>query len=136
MAEHGDRAPPRGGQVGEPDRFVGQLDAEDMAAGRVLPREPADRVADAMHARRSTEGISAGERIVYPGERWHRQARSDRVTGPQEGTEIRTVKWPERRRDQVAPAAVRPAAASCLDLAARPDPNGRTHRRWATLPGR
>ena len=36
LAEHGDGGLPGGGQIGHPDRFVSQLDAEDAVGGAVV----------------------------------------------------------------------------------------------------
>ena len=55
--------------------------------------------------------VAGGERLAVVGRVGHGDAGSDRVTGAKQGAEVRPVGDPERRDDQVVPAAV-PAIAS------------------------
>src|SRR5262249_53147963 len=77
--------------------------------------------------------VAGGQRLVDPRPARYHEARTDRVTGAQQGTEIDAVLRPQRRRQQMVPAAVSTPAAlrAQLSLGADPHPG---HATWGAAP--
>jgi len=107
MPQHGDGPSPGRRQVGQPDRLLSQLDADNLRSGRSLQQQPAAGIpAGPVHTGRPTEGVPASERLGYPGQPGHGQARADRVAGAEQGAEVGAVQRPERGGDEMVPALV------------------------------
>src|SRR5262245_33827393 len=85
VAEHHDRAAPRGPQLDETDRLVGQLDTDHVATGCALGGEPGEWLVHPVHARWLAQGVALGERFADPWLARYREACTDGVAGAVQG---------------------------------------------------
>ena len=121
---------PRRRQVRQPDCFLGEFDPHDAGSRRSLLSRPLAHVpAGPVHAGGTPQRVPPGQRLRHPRQAGHCQAGADRITRAQERTEVGPVHRPQRRGDQVIPAAMPAGSALPGDITRGPDPDpGAAHR--------
>lgn len=136
VAEDQRRAVPRCRQVGEPHRFLRELDTHDRCTGIPLTLNPLEWVASRpVNTGRAAQRVAAGQRLRHPRQPGYRKAGADGVTGSEQGALVGPVLGPQRRHDQVVPARVPARAALRGEVLARTDPDLRlVHRAGETWP--
>jgi hypothetical protein len=83
-----------------------------------------------------SQGVPSRECLRHPRQARNRQARADRVAGPQKRAQVHPVQRPQRSGDQVIPARMGSGASLCSQLASATYSGPLTDPRWHTSVGR
>ncbi len=122
IAEDDDRAAACRGQVGQSDRLMGQLDPDDVRSAFALSSQPpADVAVHPVDARAPTECVALAECVWHPWLVRDGKTGADGIAGAEQGAEVDAVLGPQRRGDQVIPAAMRSSPTLLAEFCSGPN---------------